>query len=68
MANKEITVNHNQIRDPQTITKVVSDAFRRQGVNIHKNDCVELVDDFSASKRVYKIKNMKFFGPWSHRG
>lgn len=69
MANKEVTLRHDQIRDPQTITKVVSDAFKEQvGCDIHKNDCVEIADDFSAGKRVYKLKKVKFFGPWSHRG
>ncbi len=68
MANKEIVVNHDDIRNPQTITKVVSDAFKAQKVDIHKNDCVEIVDDNRARKRVYTVKNVKFFGPWSHRG
>ena len=68
MANKEIVIEHDRLRNSQTITKVVSDEFKKHGLNIHKNDCMELSDDFGKSKRVYKLKNIKMFGPWSHRG
>ena len=68
MSHKEIQISHDKILDPQSITKVVSDAFKEQGTNIHTNDCVDMVDDFSAGKRIYKVKKVKFFGPWSHRG
>jgi len=69
MAKKEVVVSHDSIRDPQRITKVVSDAFREQAdCDIHKNDCVDIQDDFSTGRRIYKLKKVKYFGPWSHRG
>jgi hypothetical protein len=69
MANKEVVVSHKDIQDPQKITRVVEDAFKEQaGCDAHKNDCVDLVDDFSTGRRIYKLKKVKFFGPWSHRG
>ena len=68
MADKEISISHDLIRDPQTITDKVSKAFKEKGVDIHRNDCVELVDDFPEKRRVYKVRARKFFGPWSHRG
>ena len=68
MANKEVVLKHKDISNSQTITKVVSDAFKEHGLDLHKNDCVEIADDFSTGRRIYKLKNTKFFGPWSHRG
>lgn len=65
---KEIVIDHDKIRDSQTITKVVSEAFKKEGLNIHKNDCLTMEDDHTTGKRYYKLKNTKFFGPWSHRG
>ena len=67
MAKKEVSLPFDKIRDPQTITKVVSDAFKEQGLDVHANEC-EQVDDHSSQRRIYKIKSRKFFGPWSHRG
>ena len=68
MANKEIVIDHDKIRNSQTITQVVTEEFKKHGLNPHKNDCVEMQDDDKAGKRIYKLKNVKFFGPWSHRG
>ena len=68
MANKEVVIDHDKIRNSQTITKVVTDEFKKHGLNPHKNDCMEMYDDHSAGKRVYKLKSHKLFGPWSHRG
>lgn len=67
MSRKEVTIPHEQLSNPQTITKVVSDAFREQGLDIHRHEA-DHVDDFTTKRRTYKIKNVKFFGPWSHRG
>ena len=49
------------------IESIVATA-KEKGVDIHRNDCVELVDDFPEKRRVYKVRARKFFGPWSHRG
>jgi len=58
---KEIQVSHEKLSDPQTITEVNKRAFKEAGLDIHKNDVVELIDDHSKGKRIYKIKNTKFF-------
>ena len=68
MSDKEVTVSYDSIRNPQTITKVVNDACKAQGLDIHKNDVLSIEDDSGAGKRVYKFKSRKLFGPWSHRG
>ena len=67
MARKEITIAHDRLRDPQTITKVVSDEFAQRGLDIHRHEASH-EDDHRAGTRVYKIKSVKFYGPWSHRG
>jgi len=68
MANKEVVIDHDRIRNPQTITQVVTEEFKKQGLNPHKNDCMDLQDDFSKGKRIYKLKKVKLFGSWAHRG
>jgi len=69
MANKEVVLKHTDISNSQTITKVVANAFKEQAdCDIHKNDCVEIADDFSTGRRIYKLKKVRYFGPWSHRG
>jgi len=67
MPRKEITIPHKNLRDPQTITRVVSDAFKEHGLDIHRHEA-DHADDHATGRRIYKIKNVKFYGPWSHRG
>jgi hypothetical protein len=68
MSLKEISVDHSKIRNPQTITGVVEKEFAKNGIDIHRNECVDIKDDHSAGKRIYKLKNVKYFGSWKHRG
>lgn len=68
MADTEIHVDFDKIRDPQTITQENIKMFKSKGLDIHKNEVNEIVDDHKKQKRIYKIKNVKYFGPWSHRG
>ena len=67
MARKEIVVDHSEISDAQTITNVVKRKFAEHGLSIHRHEA-DHVDDNTTGKRIYKVKNVKFFGPWSHRG
>ena len=67
MARKEVVIDHERLRDPNTITKVVSDEFKAHELDIHRHEATT-EDDNRAGKRIYKIKSTKFFGPWSHRG
>jgi hypothetical protein len=67
MPRKEVSVKHEDIRDPQTITKVVDKAFREKGLDMHRHEATH-EDDHTRGTRTYKIKNVKYFGPWSHRG
>jgi len=66
--NKEIHVPFSQINDSRTITSVNKKLFAERDMDIHKNEAVDIIDDHSAQKRVYKIRKVKYFGSWSHRG
>lgn len=68
MADKEISLPFDRISNSQTINKVVADEMKQRGLDIHKNECSDMVDDHSQQRRIYKFKSRKFFGPWSHRG
>lgn len=66
--SKEFRVGHDAISDPQTVTQVTKRLFKDHDVDTSKNEALDIIDDPSKRQRIYKIKNTKFFGPWSHRG
>ena len=68
MAKKEMRISHDRLRDPSTITQVQEQEFQKAGLDVHKNEIDELVDDHSRQERIYKIRSVKYFGPWSKRG
>jgi hypothetical protein len=68
MADVEIHVPFEKISNSQTITQENIKMFKEHGMDIHKNEVAEIVDDHGKQKRIYKIKNVKYFGPWSKRG
>ena len=68
MANKEIHIPIETIRDPQTITAVNKKLIAENDMDIHKNEVVKLEDDHTLGKRVIRLRKVKYFGPWSHRG
>jgi hypothetical protein len=68
VARKEIRIPHAEIKNPQTITQRQVRAFKENDLDIHKNEVDEIVDDFSTKTRILKIRKVKYFGPWSHRG
>jgi len=68
MANKEIHIPFDQINDSRTITKVNQRLMAERDMDIHKNEAIDIIDDHSAQKRVIKLKKVKYYGPWSHRG
>lgn len=68
MADKEIIIPHDEIGNSQTITDVNIRKFKERGLDIHKHEVVDLTDDHSKGVRRLKIRNVKYFGPWRHRG
>lgn len=72
MADKEIVIDHELIRNPQTITQVQEKAFKDHGLDMHANEVNEIIDDHKAGKRILKVKNTKYFTvpdmPWLKGG
>jgi len=58
---KEITIDHKEISDTQTITDVNIRKFKEHGLDIHQHEVKELVDDHAKGKRILKIKNTRYF-------
>lgn len=61
MANKEWRIPFDEIRNPETITQRNVDEFKRHGLDIHKNEVDELIDDHSRKERIYKVRDRKYF-------
>jgi hypothetical protein len=65
---REFRIDHDKISDPQTITQVNVEEFKKQDLDIHRHEVERLEDDHGKKQRVFRVKNTKYFGPWSHRG
>lgn len=64
---REFRIDFDKISDPQTITQVNKEEFAKQDLNIHVNEVDRLEDDHGKRQRVYRVRNTKYFGPWSKR-
>ena len=66
--SKEISIKHDEIQDPQTITGIVENKFKEYGLDIHRHEVEDLQDDFKKGIRKLKIKNTKYYAigrvPW----
>jgi hypothetical protein len=58
---KELSIPHRELDNPQTITQRTQRAFAEADLDIHRHEVVELVDEFSTQRRIYKIRNVKIF-------
>ena len=58
---KELRIPHDEIRDPQSITQRNVKAFRDAGLDIHRQEVVELLDDHRRKERVLKVQDRKYF-------
>lgn len=65
---KEIIIPHEEISNPQTITEVQEKKFKEAGLNMHLNEVDNIDEDFVKKVRRLKIRNVKYFGNWRHRG
>lgn len=68
MGKKELVIPHSEIRNPDTITQRNIRAFKEAGLDMKLHEVDSLEDDHSKGVRVLKVRKVKFFGPWSHRG
>jgi hypothetical protein len=68
LANKEIRIPHDKIKDTQTITKVTTDAMKEAGCDIHVNEVSDIQDDFKARERILSVEKRHYFTvgrvPW----
>ena len=64
---REFRIDFDRISNPQTITQENVKAFKEQDLNIHVNEVDRLEDDHGKRQRVYRVRNTKYFGPWSKR-
>ena len=61
MARREVRIPFSEIKDPQQITRRNVEEFKKHGLDIHKNEVDEIIDDTSSRTRIMKIRNVKFF-------
>lgn len=59
-SRKEIVIDHERLRDPNTITPITQKAFKDAGFDIHRDEATT-EDDHGKGKRVYKIRNVRYF-------
>jgi hypothetical protein len=69
---KEIRIPHAEIRDPQTITDVQERAFEAHGLDMHRHEVDELIDDHARGERILKVKTPRMFLtvpdlPWTRK-
>ena len=65
---KEIRIDHDRLNDPNTVSQEMDRAYAEHGLRKSVNIAEKLEDDPVLKQRIVKIKNTKYFGPWSHRG
>lgn len=66
--SKEIRVPHHKLSNAQTVGKQMDLAFEQHGLRKSVNIAEKVEDDPVKKQRIVKIKNTRYFGPWSHRG
>ena len=60
---RELRLKHDELGNSQTITQIMEERFKREGLDLHMNDVLELVDDFDSKERILKVKTTKYFTP-----
>lgn len=64
---REIIINHSDIKDSKTITNVIENKFKENGLDIHRHEVEILEDDNRKGIRRLQVKNSKYFlvkVPW----
>ena len=58
MAHKEIRLNYADIENPQTITEVQERAFRKHGLDMHRDELTgeEIINDHDKQVRILKVR------------
>ncbi len=60
-AHKEIVLPFESIKDPQKITDVQEEAFKKSGLDMHRDELIheEIIDDHDKQARILKVRARK---------
>lgn len=61
MSRKELRIPFDEIKKPDEITQRNIRAFKENGLDIHRHEVDEIVDDTSKRTRILKVRNVKYF-------
>lgn len=65
---KEIRIPHKALRNSQTCSSEVEEAFRRAGLNVHRNEIDSMEDDHDRGERVIRIQTPRVTVGFGKRG
>ena len=58
---KEFRIDHDKLGDSQTVTKIMAEEFKKQGLDTKVNIALDVIDDPAKKQRIIKAKNTKYF-------
>jgi hypothetical protein len=58
---RELRLKHDELGTSQTITQIMEERFKREGLDLHRHEVLELEDDWKRKERILKIKTTKYF-------
>ena len=63
MSVKEIRIPHEAIKDPQKITEVQERAFKKHGLDMHRDELTheEIIDDHAKKVRILKVRSRRTY-------
>lgn len=62
MAHRELRIDYDKIRDPNTISTNISEEMARRDLDIHRDEVDELIDDHDKEQRILKVQpRRKYF-------
>lgn len=61
MANKEWVISHEELKDPQKVTKRNLAEFAKHGENMHTLEVDKITDDFDKKVRILQVRPRKYF-------
>jgi hypothetical protein len=65
---KEIRVPHQALRNSQTCSREIEQAFERAGLNVHRHEIVTMEDDHDRGERVIRIQTPRVTVGFGKRG
>lgn len=56
---KELRIPHQELRNPQTCSTRIEEAFKRAGLNVHRDEIDSMEDDHDKGERVIQARTRK---------